>query len=574
MAKRRFVLVVLLALIIGAMTTRTQTQAGQAPQDARNLLQAAAKNMGTDTLKTLQYSATGMIAAPGQAFDPLDERIGVPENWPRFVVTDYTMTIDYGTMSSKEEYTRTAPVYAKNYPGLDSGGAEHGNQSDPPGLRGGGFINDPAPRRINQVVSGNYAWDMQGNNPVRQWSYLNGIDAAEYRQLEIVMEPHGFLKAALAPGANPTMVPGRNNQVMITVLGKYKVVGTVQQNLLTDTQTWISHPIVGDLRITHGYTRWKDFGGVKFYTDNHSHMFAGGEQDPLQYRILDVKANVAVPANTFAVPQTVRQATRPVVRVEPQKLAEGVWLMAGGSHNSVLVEFRDFLAVVEAPLSDERSQAVITEVKRLVPNKPIRYVVNTHHHWDHSGGLRGFVAEGAAIVTHDQNIPYYRQIMFGGSNKWTLQPDRLAKLEAGINMPINPQFVSVTNRYLLTDHAWGSDSAPKMMEVYLTAGGSPAYTSHDEWMLAVYLPTEKFLINADLYTPPAQGSAPPATAPEGVVALGQLIRQNRLNVAQHVPIHGRPGTQDEFMKILGGKVPPDSHGPLILPTTTTSSSRN
>jgi hypothetical protein len=357
---------------------------------------------------------------------------------------------------------------------------------------------------------------------------------------------------------------------MITALGKYKVVGTIQQNLLTDTQTWIANPVVGDMRIAHSYTRWKDFGGVKFYTDNHSHMFVDTEHDPLQYRILDVKANAAIPANTFAVPQAVQQATRPVVRVEPQKLAEGVWLLAGGSHNSVLVQFRDFVTVVEAPLNDDRSQAVIAEVKRLVPNKPIRYVVNTHHHWDHSGGLRGYVAEGAAIVTHERNIPYYQEIMFGNS-KWTLQPDRLARLDEATNLPRRPQLVGVTNRYLLTDHAWGSDSAPKMMEVYLTAGGSPAYTSHDEWLVAVYLPTEKMLINADLYSPPAQGAAPPATPPEGVVALGQLIRQNRLNVAQHVPIHGRPGTQDEFAKILGNKVPPDSHGPLVLPTTTTSS---
>jgi metallo-beta-lactamase superfamily protein len=563
MTARRFVLTMLLALIAGSVSIPAQTD------DARSLLQAAAMNMGTGSLRTLQYTASGMIAAPGQAFDPIDRAIGVPEHWPRFAVSEYTMTIDFGTTSSREEYTRTAPTYAKQFPGLDGGGGEHGNQSDPGGLRGGGFINDPAPRRIHQVVSGNVAWDVTGANAVRQWSYLSGIDAAEYRQLEIAMNPHGFIKAALASGANPTMVPGRSNQVMITVLGKYKVIGTVQQNLLTDTLSWIPNPVAGDIRITHSYTRWKDFGGVKFYTDNHSHMTVNGDQDPLQYRILDVKANVALPPNAFAVPAAVQQATRPVERVESQKLADAVWLLGGGSHNSVLVAFRDFVAVIEAPLNDERSQAVIAEVKRLVPGKPIRYVVNTHHHWDHSGGLRGFVAEGATIVTHEENIPYYRSVMFGG--KFTLQPDRLAKLEEATRMPVQPQFLGVTNRYLLTDHVWGTDAAPRMMEIYNTAGGSPAFTSHDEWLLAVYLPAEKLLINADLYSPPAQGAQPPATAPEGVVALGELIRQNRLNVAQHVPVHGRPGTQEEFARILGGRVPPNSHGPLILPTTTSSS---
>ncbi len=564
MANRLFVLAALVALATGPVTTQ-----GPAP-DVRALLQAAARNMGTDSLKTIQYTASGMIAAPGQAFDPSDMRIGVPEHWPRFAVTNYTMTIDYGGMSAREEYTRTAPTYAKVFPGLDLGGGEHGNQSDPPGSRGGGQINNPTPQQMNLVVNGEYAWNVQGNMPVRQWSYLNGIDAAEYRRLEIAMDPHGFIKTALAPGANPVFYAGRPNQVQITVAGKYKVIGTVRENLLTDTQSWIPIPVVGDMRITHSYTRWKDFRGVKFYTDNHSHFFAGGEHDNLQYRILDVRGNPALPANAFEVPAAVRQATRPAVRVEPQKLADGVWLMAGGSHNSVLVEFRDFLTVVEAPLNDERSRAVIAEAKRLVPGKPIRYLVNTHHHWDHSGGLRGYVAEGATIITHAENVPYYRDVMFGG--KWTLQPDTLAKLEDTLQMASPLRFEPMTNRYLLTDRTWGTDSGGRMLEVYLTAGGSPAFTSHDEWLTAVYLPREKMLINADLYTPPAQGAQPPATPPEGVVAIGQLIRQNRLDVVQHVPLHGRPGTQEEFAKILGGKVPPDSHGPLLLPGQATTTS--
>ena len=85
MTQRRFLLVALLTVAAGTVSIQTQTPTSQ-NQDVRSMLQAAAKNMGTDTLKTIQYSATGMIAAPGQAFDPIDMRIGVPENWPRFAV--------------------------------------------------------------------------------------------------------------------------------------------------------------------------------------------------------------------------------------------------------------------------------------------------------------------------------------------------------------------------------------------------------------------------------------------------------------------------------------------------------
>src|SRR5437879_12190451 len=107
-----------------------------------------------------------------------------------------------------------------------------------------------------------------------------------------------------------------------------------------------------------------------------------------------------------------RNATAPAARAQSQKLADGVWCIGGGTHNSLAVEFRDYAAVIEAPLNEERSLAVINEVSRLIPNKPIRYVVNTHHHFDHSGGLRTYLAQGDTIVTHQANREYYEQVLF------------------------------------------------------------------------------------------------------------------------------------------------------------------
>jgi len=578
--KTRFFFLAMAALIVGAVTTQTQGQ-----NDARALLQTVSKNQGTDNLRTLQYTASGMIAAPGQGYSP--NAVGsVPDPWPRFALSNYTMTIDFDTWSSREDYTRTPPAVSRQlYPGLDTwSGGQTGNQSDPAVIRGGGGILNPNPIKFDLRLAGNTAWDIQANgNAARAWSYLNGIDAVEYRKLMIALDPHGFIKAAALPGANPRMVggdalhlavggPAGTQRVVIDFLGKYQVLATVNQNLITDTETWIANPVLGDLRINTSYRRWKDFGGIKFYTDNHPHYFTRpGAEDNAQVRVLDAKANVAIPAGTFAVPAAVQAATRPVVRVESTKLSDMVYLLAGGSHNSVLVEFRDFVAVVEAPLNDERSIAVIAEVKRLVPNKPIRYVVNTHHHWDHSGGLRRYVAEGAQIITHQENIDWYRATMFG-PNTWKLMPDTLTKYNDANIFPRNPTFIGVGNRYMLTDRAWGSDTTGRVMEIHNTVGGSPPYSNHDEWNLAVYLPTEKFVINADLYSPPAAGATPPAEPPEGVITLGMLIRNNRLNVLQHVPIHGRPGTQAEFASILKDRFVPDSHGPLILPPATTTSS--
>ena len=95
--------------------------------------------------------------------------------------------------------------------------------------------------------------------------------------------------------------------------------------------------------------------------------------------------------------------------VKSEKAADGVWYITGGSAHSVLIEMKDYLIVVEAPHGEQRAMAVMAEVKKLVPNKPIKYLVNTHHHFDHASGVRAFAAEGVTIVTHEVNRPYYEK---------------------------------------------------------------------------------------------------------------------------------------------------------------------
>src|SRR2546423_6020325 len=121
-------------------------------------------------------------------------------------------------------------------------------------------------------------------------------------------------------------------------------------------------------------------------------------------------AQANVPNAATAVPAAVQSAPPPRVNVVSQRLADGVWFLGGGSHNSIAVAMKDFAVLIEAPLDDARTNAVIAETKRLVPGKPIKYVVNTHHHWDHAGGLRAAYAEGATIVTNEQNQNFYNRV--------------------------------------------------------------------------------------------------------------------------------------------------------------------
>jgi glyoxylase-like metal-dependent hydrolase (beta-lactamase superfamily II) len=219
--------------------------------------------------------------------------------------------------------------------------------------------------------------------------------------------------------------------------------------------------------------------------------------------------------------------------VESQKLADGVWLVGGGSHNSMAVEFRDFICVIEAPLNEARSLAVIAEVNRLIPNKPIRYVVNTHHHFDHSGGLRTYLAQGATIITHQGNLDFYRKAMFvpGG---WTLQPDRLARFYPMFTLARNLPLEPVNQKYVLSDGVRTLDIHPLQGSI------------HNQNMLIAYLPKEKILVNADSYSP----ERPPQQNPN-MLTLYQNMQRLKLDVAQHVPIHGRAGTNDELLKAIG-----------------------
>ena len=357
--------------------------------NARAALQASLKAMGGETLKTIQYTGVGWSSLIGQTY-------GLDEDWPHFEVSAYTRAIDYDARWSREDYTRRQG----NYPTL-------------------GRVPMPE-QRMTAIVSGSYAWDMRDNTPVPLTRpYLDGVLVQRLAAARACADTTRRAQAGLAAtdataitlpivGASDFGLSQFGRKVTIvsfSLLGKYTMNVTINdQNLVELVDTWFPNPVYGDMDYEMRYTQYKDFGGVKFPTLFHVH-----QGDPrlnpahnyYEYRITAVTPNA--PVATMPVPEAVRTATVPPVRVESQKLAEGVWLLGGGTHNSMLVEFKDYVAVVEAPNNEERSLAVIAEATRLVPGKQIRYLINTHHHFDHAGGLRTFLSQGTTIVTHESN---------------------------------------------------------------------------------------------------------------------------------------------------------------------------
>lgn len=534
MTRRLWVLVALLALVRGSASA----------QDARSVLQAATAAMGGGNLKTIEYSGAGWSSRIGQTY-------GLAEDWPKYEVSAYTRVIDYDARWSREDYTRRQG----NYPTL--GGTPMAQQ------------------HVTAILSGKYAWDTQGDMVVPlPRPYLDGVPFSDLRQLELALTPHGALKAGLA-ATNATAITqpivgasdfglsqfGRKVTIVsFSVLGKYKMNVTINdRNLVELVDTWFPNPVYGDMDYEMRYTQYKDFGGIQFPTLVHVH-----QGDPrlnpahnyYELHITSVKANV--PVSTMPVPEAVRAATAPPVRVESQKLADGVWRLAGGTHHSMLVEFNDFVAVVEAPVNEERSLAVIAEVNRLAPNKPIRYVVNTHHHFDHAGGLRTYFSQGTTVVTHESNKQYYVDVLFHPA-AWTLKPDRMSIYNPMYMISRRPPPIETvggdtrsTAPYVITDGV-------RMLEVFHVQDmayelGEPSYRqgNHGADMLMAYLPKEKILLNADLYSPPAEGP-PPAAATPGMRTLYQNVLKLKLDVAQHVPLHGRVAANSEFLKLVVAK---------------------
>jgi glyoxylase-like metal-dependent hydrolase (beta-lactamase superfamily II) len=336
------------------------------------------------------------------------------------------------------------------------------------------------------------------------------------------------VKGALAAGNATLTEAGATNVITYTALNKYRLAGTLDaQNLVTKVETKIANPVLGDTDLVATYSDYKDFNGVKFPTKI---LIVQGGFPIWDLAISNVTPNAPL---DLAVPAPVASATVPPVQTASTKIADGVWHVAGGSHHSVVVEFKDYIAVAEAPLDEARSQAVLAEAKKLVPNKPVKYLLTTHHHFDHTGGLRTYAAEGATIVTHQTNVPYFEKTLTAPA---TLTPDMQAKAAK------QPMLEGVSEKQVITD-------GKQTIEVYATGGDT-----HTKEYTLIYLPKQKILVEADAYSPGPPDAPPPATPPPNAVTLYDEIQRLKLNVATIAPIHGRGAVPiAELRKFIGKK---------------------
>jgi hypothetical protein len=508
--------------------------------DPKPVLEAAAKAIGSDRLKCVTIAGTGYTGMVGQ-----QRESAWNVDWPRGEpLTNYSRTMNWEARTGREEFDRK--------PGMNPASWKYGS-----GWKGG----TPLQKHAHQtfVVNGHYAWhiDGPGGKPVAA-----PPDDAERWQLDMWMNPHGFLKAAKLPGANPkavwrwelgesgrdghTATPEKVTVVSISVLSKYRVDATInKENMLQRIHTWIPDPVLGDMNYEHEFTNdsYIDIGdGIRFPTGWHHHdgwddnfgaLNTSAGHNGFGGTFDKIKANAC--SESEAVPEVVRQASF-AARVETQKLADGVYLLGGGSHNSIAVEFKDYIAIVEAPLDERRSLAVIEEVVKIIPNKPIRFVVNTHQHFDHAGGLRTYMHIGATIITQWKNFDFYNRDVLNYAPR-TLEPDMLS-LWPPTEVAEGYQYETVRENYTLTD---GS----RIMHISYVQP-----LAHVEGMLLAYLPKEKIVVEADLFDAMEGGMPSSATAENK--RLYEHVKRLGVEVQTIAPIHGRPVAWSEFLKLVGG----------------------
>ncbi len=447
-----------------------------AAQDAKTVIANASKAMGVDGLNSVTFYGAGANFNLGQ-----NNNSNAP--WPRANANDYVRTIDFAQPASRATWvTYAAPV---------TGG---------PAVQGNGQQN---------ITPANTAWA---------------------QQLEIWITPWGFLKGAAANNATvraQTIANRRFNIVTFNAPVKspggqpYQVVGYIgPQGLVERVQTRVENPIFGDMLVEAEYTNYRDANGLMFPAE---WVQKRGGHPFFELQILGANANPANTAQLMTVPPPPAAGggapAAPAAAAAPtsEKLADGVFRIVG-AYNALAVEFADHIVLFEpGPQNEARAQAIIAETKKVIPNKPIRYGVISHHHFDHTSGLPAVVAEGITIVTPAVNKAFLETAL---SAPRTLAPDSQSK--SG-RKPVVEGFAG--DKRVFTD-------ATRTFEIHVIKG-----LPHADGLVIGYLPKERILVYADMFNLPPAAAPVPNPPVVGTMVFADNLDRLKLDVDRIMSVH-------------------------------------
>jgi len=399
-----------------------------------------------------------------------------------FVVSDYRRSIDVAGSRARTEQTRT-PNFA--------------------------YFQGMAPQRQVFGIDGVVAYSVAANGTATRLSDSISKD----RRAELLHHPVTILRAALDPTARLTRARTEGSERLVDVTTADGSTRTLAIDAATRLPTRVvsttDNANLGDVAIETRFADYQDVAGLKLPArlTVKTDKYTTATIQLTQQRVNADAGNLAAPAAAASAPP-IAGAPAPVVTVE--EIATGIWLLAGQSHNSAVVEFDDHLMLIEAPQSEARTLAVIAAARNLRPGKPLTQLVSSHFHSDHTGGLRAAVSEGLTVITHDGNAAFYADAI---KRPHTLAPDALARSPK----PLTIETVGEEREF-----------ADKTMTVELYhIAGNP----HADTLLMAYFPKSRVLVEADAFSPGA------ATQPYAANLLENIARR-RLKVDRVAPLHG------------------------------------
>lgn len=269
------------------------------------------------------------------------------------------------------------------------------------------------------------------------------------------------------------------------------------------SETVADDPVLGDRRTITWYGRWQDAGGLSL--PRQIDVEVNGRLQS-QTVLTSVVVNPVLDSVQFAVPDSMAaRAPRPAPTPPPLSvllvnLGPGVWRAEGGSHHSLVVEQGNTLLVIEGPQSAARTSAVLDTLKSRFPAKAVYGVVMTHHHHDHSGGIRAYLARGVRVIAHQRNARFVAGVATAAK---TVAPDRLSRSSGA------PPMVPVQDSLVLGTGA-------ERVVLY------PLASTHAGGLLAAWVPAAGVVFTSDVVSPSAT-APPPRLGSSELVAFAKAV---------------------------------------------------
>jgi glyoxylase-like metal-dependent hydrolase (beta-lactamase superfamily II) len=471
-------------LALLALVTFACAQATPEQQIISDAAEALGGRERIQAVKSLSVEGEGTHGNLGQDMTP-------DATGQTFTVTNYRRTVDVAGGRARVEQTRT-PNFM--------------------------YFQGPQPQKQVLGIDGEVGYNIAASGNTTRVSNA----AAKDRRADLYHHPLTIVRAALDPSAKVGNPRTLDNHSVVDITTGDGLTLTLAIDRMTRLPSRVlsmtDNPVLGDVAVETTFAEYQDVNGLRLPArlTTKTDKFTTADIRLTRQTIDGEVGDLAAPAAAASAPAVTGP---PPAKVTTEEVAKGVWLLAGQSHHSVLVEFRDHLMLIEAP-NEVRTLAVIARARELRPDKPLTQVVATHHHFDHSGGIRAAVSEGLAVIAHKASGSFYEDIV---SRAHTIAPDALTRNPKPLKVNL------VDNETVLQDES--------MSVVLYPITGNP----HADTLLMAYFPRERLLVEADVFSPGA------ATQPYAA-NLVQNVKKRNLRVDRVVPIHGTVVPFSEVVK--------------------------